>query len=286
VKTKIIYISGGETFDVADVRSAFDEVRKTLALSADVILFGVPVDSDGVAVESKEQKAEGTDIAEAVEVEEITEVVEKPKKVRKPSSSTKALADKKAEKIEGKEESIFVEAVAEEPVPTPEPERIIPILSVLSGGKVEESRPGPEPEPEPEKTVELDAFDEIAVALGEDLPIEDDNAPKTIEDIFENLKPLPEEKIIEGTHSAERDDRIDLDDDATLSKLAAEFVESQGINEPAPNARGTRMGKLKNILPFKKAKKDDTSMLGDLFGWAGIAANEDEAAAPGFFAQR
>ena len=286
MKTKIIYISGGETFDVADVRSAFDEVRKTLALSADVILFGVPVDSDGVAVESKEQKAEGTDIAEAVEVEEITEVVEKPKKVRKPSSSTKALADKKAEKIEGKEESIFVEAVAEEPVPTPEPERIIPILSVLSGGKVEESRPGPEPEPEPEKTVELDAFDEIAVALGEDLPIEDDNAPKTIEDIFENLKPLPEEKIIEGTHSAERDDRIDLDDDATLSKLAAEFVESQGINEPAPNARGTRMGKLKNILPFKKAKKDDTSMLGDLFGWAGIAANEDEAAAPGFFAQR
>ncbi|MCL2748573.1 MAG: hypothetical protein FWE50_00675 [Alphaproteobacteria bacterium] len=259
MKTKIVYISGGETFDVADVRRAFDEVRKTLALSEDTVLFGVPVDSDGV-----EQKADlFAELPVTEKVEE--EIVEKPKRTRKP----------KAEKPE----------IKEEPVSELEPERVIPILSVLSGGKAEESKPAPEPVEivAAEEVEPVDAFDEIAVALGEDLPIDDDKTPKTIEDIFENLTPLPEEKIIESTHSADRDDRADLDDDATLSKLAAEFVESQGISEPAPTARGTRMGKLKNILPFKKAKKDDTSMLGDLFGWAGIAANEDEATTQSFF---
>ena len=32
MKTKIIYISGNETFEMADIRAAFEEVRATLNL--------------------------------------------------------------------------------------------------------------------------------------------------------------------------------------------------------------------------------------------------------------
>ena len=259
MKTKIVYISGGDAFDVADVRGAFDEVRKALGLGEDTVLFGVPVDSDGVAVESREQRAESRD---------NTEMVVKPKKTRKT----------KAEKLE----------IKEEPAETPITDRVIPILSVLSGGKteapyVEESRP----QPVQIATEVIEEVEEVWSAdLNEALP-DTSKTPKTIEDIFENLKPLAQEKIIESPRTCDESARdADLDDDATLNRLAAEFVETVEAPVPEPSARGGRMGKLKNILPFKKAKKDESSMLGDLFGWAGIAANDDEIQAPGFFASR
>ncbi len=44
MKTKIIYISGNEIFDMADIRAAFDEVRTALNLGGDTVLFGVPVE--------------------------------------------------------------------------------------------------------------------------------------------------------------------------------------------------------------------------------------------------
>lgn len=46
MKTKIIYISGNEVFNMADIRAAFEEVRNTLGLGTDTIMFGVPVDND------------------------------------------------------------------------------------------------------------------------------------------------------------------------------------------------------------------------------------------------
>ena len=46
MKTKIIYISGNEVFEMAEIRAAFEEVRTALGLSNDTILFGVPVDCD------------------------------------------------------------------------------------------------------------------------------------------------------------------------------------------------------------------------------------------------
>ena len=46
MKTKIIYISGNELFDIADIRAAFEEVRAALSLDNDTILFGVPVDKE------------------------------------------------------------------------------------------------------------------------------------------------------------------------------------------------------------------------------------------------
>lgn len=53
MKTKIIYISGNEVFDMADIRAAFDEVRSTLGLGKDTVMFGVPVDSDDALATSK-----------------------------------------------------------------------------------------------------------------------------------------------------------------------------------------------------------------------------------------
>ena len=50
MKTKIIYISGNEVFDMADIRAAFEEVRTTLGLGRDTIMFGVPVDNDDAFV--------------------------------------------------------------------------------------------------------------------------------------------------------------------------------------------------------------------------------------------
>ena len=74
------------------------------------------------------------------------------------------------------------------------------------------------------------------------------------------------------------------DADATLEQLAAEFANTEDkIAAPAPTQSQGKIGKLKNILPFKKARRDDTGLMGDLFGWAGVAANDEDFAIPGFF---
>ena len=44
MKKKIIYISGADSFNPGEVRAAFEEVRSTLGLDTDTVLFGVPVD--------------------------------------------------------------------------------------------------------------------------------------------------------------------------------------------------------------------------------------------------
>ncbi len=93
--------------------------------------------------------------------------------------------------------------------------------------------------------------------------------------------------------SATADEAVDMgaeyeapetDTDATLEQLAAEFADTQDkIAAPAPAPTHGKIGKLKNILPFKKARRDDTGLMGDLFGWAGVAANDEDFSIPGFF---
>ena len=75
--------------------------------------------------------------------------------------------------------------------------------------------------------------------------------------------------------------------DATLESLASEFAENQDkVIGTKKGAERGKIGKLKNILPFKKMKRDDSGLMGDLFGWAGIAANDDDFTIPGFFKQK
>jgi hypothetical protein len=262
VKTKIIYISGSENLDRLAIKTAFDEVRQTLGLGDDTLLFGVPLEDETA------QMAEQT---EPVEI--VTEVIEQ-KRTRKT----------KIKKSPAEEIQIVTEVISEEPIQdinidqSPETERVIPILSVLSGGKVDPV----------ETVVQIVSVSDFPDELEEELPQTEQRIPQTMEEIFENLTPLPEEKIIETPRILieEVSDDKDLDDDATLAMLAAEFVETQKEKNTPTEERSGKIGKLKNILPFKKAKKDESGMLNDLFGWAGIAANEDDAGPSGFFAAR
>ena len=124
----------------------------------------------------------------------------------------------------------------------------------------------------------------IGDMIGEAVP----QAPKkqTLEDLLESMKPLRED--VEQPSIS--DDGIDIlpeftGDDATLAQLASEFVDSADTITSSPKAENHgAIGKLKNIIPFKKRNRnEDVSLMGDLLSWAGVAANDDEISIPGFF---
>ena len=116
--------------------------------------------------------------------------------------------------------------------------------------------------------------------LSDDMPTE--ASEKTLEELLESMTPLRED-IHDDTPKAntkKQDDEID----ATLEHLASEFAENQDkVPSPKKSSERGKIGKLKNILPFKKIKRDDSGIMGDLFGWAGIAANDEDFTIPGFF---
>lgn len=299
MKTKIIYISGNEIFEMADIRAAFEEVRDALGLDSDTVLFGVPVDSDD-AIANEESEI----IIQEPVVEEVIE--EEPAPVKK----TKKAATKKAqtvieEKIE--EPVIIEEAPVEEPA---EEEKIIPILSILSSKGEDIIEESAQEDEEEIDTIKIETVAAQTITITDDIvttetvSISDvitDEMPeateeKTLEQLLEKMAPLREDNIVHQAPAATElvkpeiivepeiatDDEIDLD--ATLEQLATEFATKQDDIEPTPKAEsGGKIGKLKNILPFKKAKREESGLMSDLFGWAGIAANDDEFSIPGFF---
>lgn len=352
MKTKIIYISGSEVFSAADIRAAFDEVRSALGLSADTVLFGVPVDADDAGlgietttihdvVETPAPVIEPIDVVEPIEIIDVAE--EKP--IKKPRKTTKATTIETTDEVSP--------TVATEPVMDTDTEKVIPILSILSGKKEE---PVVDADPFVDTIVNPDAIidespddNEFADIEPEivtdtekhhvDVKIEsvsvekvtlrdtetdevittktvtitdmiNDEVPqspmeKTLEQLLESMTPLredviednndidlmdddetPSDEIQSDRMSAddEEEDSTDEDVDATLEQLASEFVTHADKIEPTPTAvPAGKIGKLKNILPFKKAKREEPGLMGDLFGWAGIAANDDEFSIPGFF---
>ncbi|MBQ1927682.1 MAG: hypothetical protein II179_01290 [Alphaproteobacteria bacterium] len=279
MKKKIIYISGADSFNPGEVRTAFEEVRSTLGLDADTVLFGVPVD-DLIAVETAPVVADSV-------VAPTPDVTEEP--VAKPKKTAKAKKEKPVEKTT--EKPVVENPVAEKPATTP----VVPILSVLGGG--EESAPVAETtgqevvaETVTVETDEMPEFDDIGdidEMLQDDVP----DAPheKTLEELLETMTPLredvqpDEEDAGETTEPAAADESLD-DADATLASLATEFVD---VQDKMPTFRKSpergKISKLKSILPFKKKKSDDTGIMGDLFGWAGVAANDEDFSIPGFF---
>jgi hypothetical protein len=44
MRTKLVYISGGENFAPTEIKMALDEIRQSLGLPDDIVLFGMPVD--------------------------------------------------------------------------------------------------------------------------------------------------------------------------------------------------------------------------------------------------
>lgn len=314
MKTKIIYISGSEIFNMSDVRDAFDTVRRELGLSKDTILFGVPVDAED-ALGGQFESVQGTVVENIPVVEEVqpetAEPVEEVVKPEKPKRTKKKTVVAEETPVEEKIEPVV--AVEKEPE-----KEVIPILSVLGGDTKPETIDTPletdntiqDIIPEPIKdTTEAETVVDIAVVsnsisdtdddfvikpddsfVDEDIPtietetttIQDSDEDNALEKLLESVKSLHEDKdepelqVIENTPD---------ETDATLEKLATEFAENQDkiVNTTKSTARGGRIGKLKNILPFKKSKRNDSGIMGDLFGWAGVAANDEEFAIPEFF---
>lgn len=310
MKTKIIYISGGEIFNVRDVRDAFDTVRKELGLGSDTVFFGVPVDTDDAlagqfeSVQMVEKTDEQTIETPAPIVEPqvavTQEVAVKPKRSRK-----KAVAQE--------QEVATEQNTTDTAKVTTEEKEVIPILSVLSGDtKVESDTVDNTNTPENTESNDVDLSvivneTEIVVQTENSHDADDSNTdidtpmptvePETatiqdsdeedqlekllqsVQSLHEDKEDVPELKVVE----AEPDET-----DATLEKLATEFAENQDkiVNTTKTSSRGGRIGKLKNILPFKKAKNNESSLMGDLFGWAGVAANDEEFGIPEFFPTR
>ena len=131
----------------------------------------------------------------------------------------------------------------------------------------------------------------IADIIADDVP---EVAPeKTLEELLETMTPLGEDAEKTDDATTETDGSVKTttdtpvtdteDTDVALEKLATEFFENQDkIETPIKPAGRGKIGKLKNILPFKKAKREDSGLMGDLFGWAGVAANDDDFTMPGF----
>ena len=325
MKTKIIYISGNEVFEMSEIRAAFDSVRAALGLDNDTILFGVPVDSDNALACADNAPAPVVDVTEPVVVDAVV-----APEVHEPD--IEPIAEPMVE-IEPEPVAVEIEPVSApvvetvvEPVAENEPEPVIPILSILSAGddvREPDSEPMVEPvatviaepivdtvepvvAPEPE-TAETAVISDISIDAELSAPVNSnddvvetvsigdmitDDAPvapmeKTLEQLLESMTPLRED--IQPDTTAKPDDMpvdtFDSDDpDATLAQLATEFVDTQDKIPVTQKTSGAgKIGKLKNILPFKKAKRDDNGLMGDLFGWAGIAANDEDFSIPGFF---
>ncbi len=321
MKTKIIYISGSEIFQMSDVRAAFDTVRRELALSSDTVLFGVPVDAEdalGGQFENANQNVVQNVVAtETPDIEPVSTVAEVSfvapvvdEEIAPEPEVIKAKPKRTRKKVVAVAEEVIEEPVAEESVIEEKPaddDAIIPILSVLGGEKepkvmvADDSEAIEEPIKEftqeitedlveethdIKPTISFDAADiddeiptvEPQVTQIEDFDAEDDS----LEKLLQSVQSLHEDK---EEIKEEKPEPVFDETDATLEKLANEFAENQDkiVNTTKSSARGGRIGKLKNILPFKKAKHNDSSLMGDLFGWAGVAANDEEFGIPEFF---
>lgn len=323
MKTKIIYISGNEVFDIADIRAAFEEVRTALGLGTDTVMFGVPVDADDALAQSPvvtdtpvvdthntATDVVMTDAAPIIETETTVEEMPAQKKTVRRGRPKKAEA---AETTPTDENKVSVPE-STEPQPA-EDKKVIPILSVLASNATDdivsaESEPVSDlpaeaiiqdidinTELSTQDAEQFDA-DTIHATIGDMINDDVPAAPreKTLEELLESMTPLREDHADDMMQNDEVASQAEIieedmsiiqhadDGDATLEQLATEFAQTEDSLPTAPRVESHgKIGKLKNILPFKKAKREDSGLMGDLFGWAGIAANDEDFSIPGFF---
>ena len=310
MKTKIIYISGNEVFDLADIRAAFDEVRNTLNLDKNTVLFGVPVDNDDAGLiktnvaqpNTDEQDIQQDFIEEPAPVEETQTTIEVIDEIVEDDliPEPEPVLEKPVKK-RGRSRKAKIEPVIEDSDSTNDvDDKVVPILSVLSSKEdtdvVKEINDDVDVSDdndieiiedivqETKNNVEPDTSTDEVIAQDEES--DDDNEPD-LEKLLSAMKPLQEDTLSDTMQSDMSEKETDGDDedniDATLEQLATEFVQTQDkiASESKSSGRG-RIGKLRNILPFKQSKHKDQG-LGDLFGWAGVAANDEDFSVPGFF---
>ena len=329
MKTKIIYISGSEIFEINDIRSAFEEVRNALKLGPDTVLFGVPVDAEDAGFTQKnDDLIHNSDESKTVEV--VQEVIEnqtvvepepavvmepeipeiriesvietQPKKRGRPHKEK--IIEEKTEDIteDNKSDDIAIESIDRNET---QDDVVVPILSVLAT-KTEEvvediddtadSTEDSTEDTEEDSTQNIEIIPEITenAEVTPDLAEEpqtieeaDDDDDARLEKLLSAMTPLEEDILEDGlaedTAPIVEEDSTDATVDATLEQLASEVIENQDkIAAEAKSTSRSKIGKLRNILPFKQSKHKDSG-LGDLFGWAGIAANDEDFSVPGFF---
>ncbi len=333
MKTKIIYISGNEVFEMSEIRAAFEEVRVALGLDNDTILFGVPVDADNALTNGQTTEQQVATVAEPVVANEkldiADEIIAEPVIVEDITKSETDMTDETLTVVSSQFDEISDETTETPTQQTESPqdsEKVIPILSVLAVTQNTEPEHKDEQEVPISNEVEETVIDTAVIApavesnaeIITDISVDDelvapdmsdeDNAEKvtisdmindevpvahmekTLEQLLESMTPLREDVEHEDNLDLNEEfiDSFDLDDnntDATLAQLASEFAENEDrIVATKKSEPQGKIGKLKNILPFKKAKRDDNGLMGDLFGWAGIAANDEDFTIPGFFA--
>ena len=316
MKTKIIYISGNEVFDMKDIRTAFNAVRETLNLDKDTVLFGVPVDADDAQIVETENTTNITN--NIIEPESITTTPEpdiiETENIITDTISTESIIDEPVtetidetitETIEtpvkkrGRPRKFITETeeptqIVDEPEQPDEPEitdeeKIVPILSILSANDTNEKTPdSTNVEIIEDVTQEEDVIDEPDPETVVDIEEQPEDLEPDLEQLLSAMKPLQEDIINDDTPEdinpdedikAEEDETVD----ATLAQLASEFAQNEDkIATETKNSKHGKIGKLRNILPFKQSKHKDQG-LGDLFGWAGVAANDEDFSVPGFF---
>ncbi len=310
MKKKIVYISGSDVFDINDVRAAFDEVREMLHLDSDTVLFGVPVDAE------TEMTGVADNTTESVETPNMAIETDLDMDLN-TECDTEDLEPNTDDDIIGAEDTMHdasdVDVANSNEIAEEAP--VVPIQSILTSetkktktaqtkkkktAKQEVVKDEIEPETTEAVTTRIDK-EEAVVDKVDDEPVEisvqeakieemitddmpDEPAEKTLEELLESMAPLRED--VHPDDSKETADVQNNDEiDATLESLASEFADTQTTipSGKKSSGRGGRIGKLKNILPFSNKKKDDTGLMGDLFGWAGIAANDEDFTIPGFF---
>ena len=251
MKTKIIYISGGEVFDMAEIRAAFDQVRGALGLGMDTIMFGVPVDADCALtntnmkgatepvdtpiIESTEQHDSSPIPEQISEIQPIIESVPEPVKSARKSRARKAVTAEVDIAESGPVENIA------EPDTTPtttEAEKVIPILSILAANQDAPTDDASEtvsvdvdkkPEiiekdivTEPVEITVTTAAEEpfVAESVTETVSVDEvemmDEAPrapveKTLEQLLESMTPLREE-----LHPTDTDDQSPIMDEMPM----------------------------------------------------------------------
>ena len=116
MKTKIIYISGNEVFDMNDIRAAFDEVRNALNLDKTTVLFGVPVDEDdtGLMTEKSNQP-----VAQVEEIIKETEIIPENTIEQIPEQIVEPIIDTIDEPSEQIIDTVDTEIVDDEPIVEP-----------------------------------------------------------------------------------------------------------------------------------------------------------------------
>ena len=203
MQTKVVYISGGEGASPSGIKSALDEIRKTLDLPADVVLFGVPAD-----LLSKGAEKAATVVAPVAASADVKDF----KVLQFPEAKKKSILNV----IKNPEQENKKVAREEEIVP---PDGLFPDV-----GDFAVDEPGP-----------VDSAVRSITDLMGEMPGMDDDEPK-------------KQNIVEEFGDF-------------LSKEAAKPTESKKIE--------------KTPRPFGRKGRGPLNLLGDLFSYAGMAANDD-----------